>query len=495
MRALLVDTHVWLAQEQGLRAQQSLAWRLDPHAGLSSAFLNPAASLNSPYDWELNLAEVGGFFTNDYVYIEQASALSLLASYRKAAVLSAESREGVWQIGPDAYRFDYRTLAQGYAGSGSLEVLGPSLAFRLGEKTRIGLFSRLRTVASARAIDPEFGFYNYDALPFGSRISLDETYGAAAIWTELGLQLSHEFYLNGDAGLRLGANLRPLFPIDAISAYIPAGGIYTKIGRDSLLGNTIGLEGSDLSIGFTNGFRGQADESSVAGRGWGIDIGLQYAWEVMEAGGYRYALGFSILDIGSLQINQGAALHRFRPSEQVVLASNNYSSFEDPGTLLDTALQQLNIDFYGGGNSSLEANSFLVGLPTAFSLQLAYRPSEYLQLTAAHVGDLLLEQQQLSRGHLTTLAAHYSRWWWGLGLAANMYNFRYLNLGLQARLGPLFFGTDRLLGTVLRHPQLQGGDFVVGLRLHDFSQENSRRGKSRRGGSRGRSRRVRCYQF
>ncbi len=478
----------WLAQGQGLWCQQGTIWRLDPNAGLGAAFFNPAATLSSPYNWELNILQVGGFFMNDYVHVEQASALRLLQSYRTGSSLDAEIQTNTWQVGPDRYRFDYNTNTKGHFGRGQLDVLGPGLSLRLGQHTQIGLVSRLRALASARAIDAEFSFYPYNALPFGSPVRLDATFGAAAIWTEVNLQIGQRFYTGSDGEIRLGASFKLLSPIDAVKAYTAGGSLVTKLDSNSLQ-----LSQPVYDIGFTNGLRGTPDEGSSAGRGFAFDLGMQYAWESLEDGTYRFLLGFALLDMGRLQINRTAELHRFSSSEQVLLLGDNYNfnGQED----LDAALEQLNRDFFGGGSLSLIDRQFFLPLPSTFSVQFAFQPIQGLQLTAAHIGDIPLNKQQFTLGQHSTLAAHFSRWWLGAGLSANLYNFRYFNLGGQFRLGPLFFGSDRLLGSLLKHPRLQGGDFVLGLRLHSF-QAKGRKSNSSSLRTRGRGgKAVKCYTF
>jgi len=42
-----------------LNAQQGTGWLTDPHAGISGAFLQPAATSATPYNWDFTLGAFG----------------------------------------------------------------------------------------------------------------------------------------------------------------------------------------------------------------------------------------------------------------------------------------------------------------------------------------------------------------------------------------------------------------------------------------------------
>jgi len=142
------------------------------------------------------------------------------------------------------------------------------------------------------------------------------------------------------------------------------------------------------------------------------------------------------------------------------------------------------------------ADEFNIGLPTALSAQFSVRPTKDLSISTAYVGDLPGLKKSFTRGEHFTLATHFSRWWYGAGITASAFNWRYVNLGMQLRLGPLTLGSDRLFGTLVRTPRLTSADFFVGLKLHDFGGgTNKKNGKNRFKGGRRRGQEVRCYEF
>jgi len=471
-------------------SQHQLGWALDPFAGINGASLQPAGTIANPHDWDINLINIHSFFANDYVYIAQASALGILRDFSQESTLEVEEQFGIWRVGDARYAYDFLDNGRNHFGRGGIEVLGPSFSIRVGDNTRLGFMTKLRGMATTSDVDADFSYYTYDNQDFGAEIEADETYVAGAYWTEYGIHFSHAFAAGSDGEFRVGGNVRYLSPVDGVSGFTPAGAVLTKVSND-----TVFITNSAFDINFTNGLRGTPDEGITAGSGYGVDIGVQLAWYEMREGGYRFSAGFSLLDLGWLRLHKTAESHFFGNPNQISLASQDYE-FAEGREDLDLILNQLSRDFYGISNNSLVADEFNIGLPTALSAQFSVKPIADLSVSAAYVGDLPGLRQAFTRGQHFTVATHYSRWWYGAGITVSSFNWRFVNLGLQARLGPLTIGSDRLFGTLIRTPRLRSADFFIGLKLHDFGGgNNKKKGKNRFSGRRGRGQEVRCYEF
>ncbi|MEM9931443.1 MAG: DUF5723 family protein, partial [Bacteroidota bacterium] len=243
--------------------------------------------------------------------------------------------------------------------------------------------------------------------------------------------------------------------------------------------------------GFSNGFLEREDNELAAGQGFAADLGVQYAWERLDNNDYRYTIGLSLLDVGQLTFTD-AIVYRFSNSGEVLLDGDDYDFSED-GTL-EAALDQFEQDINGNAAAARIPESFKMGLPTTISAQFGFRPQENVQLSVAYRGDLPGGKRELSQGQIFTVAAHYSKWWYGGGLTTSLTEWRQLQVGAQVRLGPIFLGSDRLFGSILPRAQLSEGDFFVGLRLHDFGGSGGGK-KGRWRGKKGKGSRVRCYDF
>lgn len=466
-----------------LSGQQGLGWATDPHAGISAAFLQPAATTTTPYNWDFTLGAVGVEVRNNFVFLEDAGGFSFLRQLGSANEATFSETEFSFSIDGQTYSYDFPEEDRPIYAGLSAEVLGPSFSVQLGEYTRVGAFTRLRAIASTRSLDADLNFYPYGDFGNNVDIPINEAYAAAAAWGEVGFHLSRAFAVGYDGELRLGISPKFLLGIEGATAYNPEGGALRPLGSDSTIVSNL-----DAEFAFTNAFRQTNDGNRPAGTGFGADLGVQYAWGQTDGPGHRYSIGFSVLDLGRITFNRGAQTHRFTNAGEILVDAENYQIEEDDYT--DEALRRFSENVYDRGVSSLTGNEFAVSLPTAISAQFSVRPVEGVAVSAVYRGDLPFRTRQLSRGSQLLAAAHFSKWWYGAGLTAGVYDWNKVNVGLQLRLGPVYLGTDELLGTLLKRKELSGGGFYLGLRMHDFGGKKRKRRNQRRGGKA-----VKCYDF
>lgn len=469
-------------------AQQQTGWRLDPHAGLSAAFLQPAATSAIPYDWDFTLGALGAAVSNNYTFLRNASGVGVLRDARITPQADFSAGNLSFLLGSHRYQYDFPQTGRRSAARLAVEITGPSFSTQVGPLTRVGAFTRLRGAASVNKLDRDLNYYPFVAFPNGVDIPIDEVFTAGALWGETGLHLSRAFLLSSDAEIRFGLSPRLLLPLEGISGYSAPGGSLQQVPGDSII-----VQNARVDLGFTDGIRDGATAGGRAGTGFALDLGVQYAWGETDDTGYRFLLGISLLDLGSLTFERRAQTFHFENAGAVLLELSDYS-VSTPDSI-DLALTQLSLKA-NNTNSALTGNRFSVGMPTTISAQFGFRPVQGLKLSASYRGDAPGGKRRLHYGQELVTAIHYSRWWYGGGLTAGIYDWQEFNVGIQLRLGPVYFGTDRLLGTVLRKAELYGGSFYAGLRITDFTREN--KGKS--GGGRNQSgqrggQRVRCYDF
>lgn len=479
---------VLLLSAAGLSAQFQLSNRLDLYSGINGSFLQPAATVATPYNWDLNLIHVNAGFSNNYGFLASASALGLLKDARADITADVNEDNQEWVLGDRVYAYDFNSNGKPHFGGFEVDVLGPAFSLQVGEWTRIGAFVRGRVAANARGIDANFSYYPYDQRLDGTSFNLEETFGAAAAWTEYGIHLAQAFPLNDDAELRLGVNARYLVPIEGAYLFNPGNSEFGKVNVDS-----ISVESGITEIAFSGAVR-DADniDAGGSGSGIGVDFGAQLAWEPMREGGYRYVAGISVIDAGTLNFEENAEQHRFTNPGLVFIGPDNFEGLEGQEDV-DEFIGVLNEIYYGRRGVSLESESFSIGLPTVVSAQFAYQPISDLRLSAAYAGGVNLNDRQLKAGQQLALAAHFSRWWYGAGLTTALHDWRYFNIGAQLRLGPITIGTDRFVGTFSKASRLQAADIYLGIKFHNFGLKKAdRKGQFNRPRN---SRKVKCYQF
>jgi hypothetical protein len=471
-----------------LTAQRQAGWALDPHAGISAAYLQPAATTTTPYDWDLTLGGLSASVSNNFTFLRQASGWQLLTGAGSTNNIDIDDGELTLAIGEATYDYDFPQPGEPIFGRLGVSVDGPAFSVQAGEYTRIGAFTRLRALASTRKLDADFNYYPYNERPNGVDLPVEgqPTAGAAA-WAEVGIHLARAFPVGNDAELRLGLSPRYLIPLEGVFATNEVGSSLRQFSGDSIIVNN-----GQTTLGLSAGLRGDADPGQVAGSGFAVDLGVQYAWGETGATGYRYTLGLSLLDLGSLNFSQGGREYLFANDGPVLLLDEDYS-FSGIDSV-DIVLTRLSQDVNGTDDAQV-GNAFSMALPATISAQFLYRPLPDIQLGVVYRGNFPGTDGPLSHGDYLTATAHYSRWWYGGGLTVGYHDWRQFNVGFQIRLGPVYLGTDQLIGSVLPTRELDSGSFYFGLRLHDFTQ-GRKSGAGRSGGGRKKgSKQVGCYQF
>lgn len=463
-----------------------MGWYTDPYAGINGALLQPAGSVNTPYAFDLNLGELSFTVSNNYAYLGRASVLRTTQDAMGVETIFYDDEAQLLDINGRRYTYGYRegNTTERFARIGA-RILGPSLSFAVGEDWRIGLFTAFRGAASLPGVDGDFSYPVYDALPYGSLVSVEEQMqGAAAGWGEVGLHLARAW---GDGYQRssIGVNLRYLVPVGGGYLSTAGGGRVIKDSEGS-----VGLINADLEFGFTR------EATPSRNSGLALDLGWQTAWDEWEDGTYRWTVGVSLLDIGRLNFGEGAEVYRFMNPDTVFLRSEDFPTEFTGEESIDPFLEELQESFTGNRDVRATARSFNVLLPMSISGQVSFSPTPGLQLQAVFVSDIPVGERALRRGSQLSFIPRWSKYWYGVAMPVSLFDGRQLNLGAQVRLGPLFFGTDRLLGTLMPARRFDSADFYVGLKLFSIGGGKSNR---RRGGGRGLfgggGRGVECYQF
>jgi len=472
-----------------LNAQFQLGWRTDTYAGINSALVNPASPGRTPYSWDLNLGEVSTFLANNYSYLRETSITELLRNRDKnidvyfAQDLPADINPS--NPGDGVLVYDYFHNSS-YYGQQLNSILGPSFSVKVAPQTRIGIFTRWQTLFSAKGIDEDLGYYQWYDIPTQQNFTLDKFRGAAASWAEVGLNISQGIFTdNGE--LLLGLSVRRLWGQRA--AYIISEEDFSL----SKLPNTIGLEGTDFSLeaGFTSN-AGNDDFTDSPGRGWAADLGVLYRIDLGDDF-YRWEFGAAILDIGGLLFKE-SELHRFNSSQLATTFTDSYNNLDTEQGFAQAA-SQLSEDIFDDNSISRVGNEFNLRLPTTLSLQATYAFTEWAKVEANILAGIAPRGASLTRNTTIALTPRIDRYWWGIGMPVSLYAMNDLRVGLAARLGPLFIGTDQL-GAFTKSKQLSGGDFFVGVKFFPLGlNRNGGKNNKKRGGRRGGGKEVECYKF
>lgn len=471
-----------------LEAQHQLGWRTDTYAGINAALLNPANTAQTPYAWDLNIGEANFFFANNYAFLENSSVFSLIKQLRneKTSFYLRDDLASDFILSEDKLVYDFNTAASYYAQQHT-SILGPSLSVRIAPMTRIGVFSRFQTMLSLKKFDGDLGYDAWSSIPDGTAFKFDAARTTIASWSELGFNISQGFEL-GDGNFYIGFNARKLDGKRA--AYF--------INKDDfelmkIPPNTIGLEGLnfDIEAGFTNNILVDDNFNDTAGSGWGFDLGFSYQLDDM-GDYYRWEFGAAVLDIGQITFND-AQVHRFNSDALSEAIASNYDNIVVDENFQAPA-QQLSQDVFNDALASLQATEMVIHLPTTLNIQAAYHFNEWINIKGHILTSIAPDGASLSRSTTVGIIPRMDRHWWSLALPVSFYAGEQLRLGLSARLGPVFLGTDHL-GSFFKQNQFTGTDIYMGVKFFPLGFNRAGKRKSHKNNKRGSGKEVKCYHF
>ena len=199
--------------------------------------------------------------------------------------------------------------------------------------------------------------------------------------------------------------------------------------------------------------------NAPAGSGWGFDVGMVYEYRpnanrysytdrgVRKRDGsinkYLYRISVALTDLGGVRFKNPNYVSQFQTS-----ALNRSFRFENFQKLDGTA------GFFNAVNKSLDtdtsspATSFRSVLPTAFQTSLDYQVQPNIYVNTLWV------QNRIGAGafgmkaeSVLAVTPRYEHRWYEVSVPVSIMN-RYgsFGVGVAGRVGPLWFGTDHLLG-------------------------------------------------
>lgn len=469
-------------------AQEQLGIRLDNYAGINGVLLNPAHHLTTPFSWDVNLVEGAQFFDNNYAFLRQTKLTDLLRHGGNSKFLSAPDVDDDNKVPDGTFVVDYYNDGRPRYANALTSITGPSFFVRINENHALGLVTRARFIANGRGVSDNLSYYVYNDRPFFEDFSVDAFNLGAMSWSEVGLNYLYSKETNNG---RLGLGVTAKFLQGYEAAYFQSEDDFflTKLPNDSLSSSPI-----TVNFGYTNTNLGDDFQLQQNGAGVGFDLGLVYAIGDEEEG-YRWKVGFSLMDIGFIRFNQ-AEQHQIVTDDARALLTTDYAGFgglSDLPTTAETFSEQL----LGDPNASFQGEGFSMFLPAAFSLQVEHSFNSAFFVNAAVVQGFKMGQLATTRGSLIALSPRFETRWFGASVPVSLYNFQDINVGLAFRLGFITLGTDNLM-SIINAGEFTGTDGYFAIKINPFGIGKSDKGPFS-SGFKGRSKagknKVKCYSF
>ena len=467
-----------------LFAQEQIGLRMDNYSGVNGLMINPTQSLTSPFKWDLNLFSGGFNAQSNYGYLNQTS---LLHAYKNGESIIAQRDLDAGSAPPANTLVAVSNTRNGdkYFSTFGI-VTGPSLMLNLESGHSFGVFTNARFGYSIFDIPDVLDFDRFYDTPFNSFLEVDPFHMAAMAWTELGLNYAYKFPTY-DGYMGIGINIKFQQGFEAAFLQTSAVNPTAQIPGDTLL-----FQSLNADYGLTTYNLAAADSAdpgnispSGSGGGLGIDLGYTYIYEGNEDN-YKWKLGASLLDLGSITYRNNAEVHDIRNDTIQFVDQIKYQE----GSFAER-IKSLSFETYGDSTASLQTRSFKVALPTALSLQFDYMLVENLYVNALLVQRIALGgTPSLRRNNLLAVSGRYEHRWFGGGISLAALNYKQVAVGLSARLAFITIGSDDI-GSIFGTGKLNSTDFYVGVKLNPFGLGWNIGG----GGRGGRGKNVKCYEF
>ncbi len=439
-------------------AQVPVGLWVDNFYASSSVFVNPAIPASVVNQWEINLISGGLEFSNNYAFLENSSLISLLSA-RSFAERDPESSTGADAV------LDYYDLDSDYFGFMGAGLELPSFLLRIDQQT-IGLSYRVRADLYTDDFPTVFGKPAYERRPVYEAFEPGDFTGSGMIWTSWNLSYARSIDL-GEPHVDLGITLQRLHGQEAIHLNSTESNRMEKLPGDSIrifFGQAT-LAVADRQIGDQE----SRDIFQPLGYGWGIDLGMQF-FLGEHINDYNWKIGLSILDIGRVHFDQRTQVHGYAIEDSAPVVSGDLGTFDDP----DPLLEEINTVVYDQRGASLQSQSFFMAMPTALSAQVDYGARAPFYISGMLIYPLLISQRSIRRPKFLAIIPRYAHQKLNIQIPLSWWDMKDFSMGISARFGPFFIGTNRLGSLLLRQNQLDSGDIYFGLKLSDFLYNRAR---------------------
>lgn len=398
------------------------------YSGIQGIVKNPAQGSLSPYRLDVNLVSVNPNVGSDYFGIDLGNISGLSEGF--------DFEEDTDEFPKDDNNFFLRA-----------EILGPSVMFNISPKQSIGLTTRVRAFFNLNRINGDL----YQDI--SNNFDEDDDFtaeirnfnGNIHAWAEIGAVYSQVILDKDGKRLSVGGTLKILQ--GAGSLFFSAARIDAEYNASEELLTSSG----DLTYGGTVGFDNDDIEFSSLTTGVGLDLGAVYEIKDSNTDEFKYRLGFSITDLGSIKYKD-AETNRFQLDDTV---DTNIFDTDDLETVL-----KLNYDF------TTTTEDVKIKLPAAINAFADYRVKDKF-FVAAETAFSLISNKTYRANRINNYLAVIPRMEgkaFGVYSPIGIYQYTGFNWGFGFKAGPLHIGSSTIL-TNLLSSSTKRVDIYLGLKI------------------------------
>lgn len=447
-------------------------------AGIHSVYTNPALIAGSKYKLHINLFAGNANIYNNYADWTGPYKLNrLIFGGIPDQYLRPDGRPA---LEPTYFRENIDGKPKN--GTGWAEVRGPGILIGLGRNQSLAITSRARASVQAFGVSENLLSLvrqGFDFATLWNITNVDNKFSVNGnIYGELALTYGATMIEAGPHTLKGGVTAKKI--VGFYSAHIrnrdlsyrviedperPGKGLFVMDKFDADFGYTT-QEPIQDGVGLRKFLGGK-----MPGSGWGFDLGFAYEYNADEdqSGRYNLRLSASIMDVGTVRYEDRNQIKGY-----TILRTNKTIRQEDfdnvKGSDELVKLIESRMELQPGEAKS----SFVTGLPMALNTNADVRLSNELFVNVSYIKDLRTVNALSARQ--PTVFSVTPRWESesGMEIAVPLnWMFGTFSPGVSVRLGPVFAGTDNMVGLFSngRRFSARGMDVYAGLSLPLFKRK------------------------
>ena len=468
-------------------SQQMVGLQFSNFNGVHALYANPAGIADSRFRKHTNVFTTAVMFANDYAKLE----------------LPFTFRQWIFGNVPNEFRnqqgkIDWQTdwIKENTNGSPKnlyvgIENRGPAYMNRLGKIAAFAVATRTRSSLQLNRVSESFINFGKSIVENKNlqNLPIDDNRFALNVnsYQELSFSLACVIHNKNAHYAKVGGTAKYLMGLG--SGYIINNGFSMRgLGGDSVIVNN-----SDISVGFTKGallnrFAGglynwaMPSVSDIAGGGLGWDAGFIYEYrpkkmDFLTSGNrYLWKLSAAILDLGSITYSKNGNSFRIQNDQPVIISTDSgfrqaFALSIDSGIGFTRNFARQNMNYEEG------SGKISVSIPSSLNIQFDWNVIKWLYV-GVNWSQAVVSRREIAlrRPSALTIIPRIENRWVEFSLPLNIYNdYKNVGMGMYARVGPVFLGTDNLVKSIERN-SYSGMDFYFGFSSGIGSKKRKKKG-------------------
>lgn len=463
LKSTMIAVSVLLLLTKITLAQDITPFSQSTYAGVSALSIQPASIADSRYRFDMTLLGLNTSFNNNYIALKREAVF----------------KTGNWSDKNFGDNYLVENLDnKDKTGIFHLGAVLPSFMINISENSAIAFSSRIRSITNVDNITQDFARlvaedFDYEPLLYRTLTNANFSFQTNT-WSEIGVSFATILLNKQKHFLKGGATIKYLQGIASGYAFIRELN-YRFDGSD-----TISLFQSKINYGLSSNFEedGIKPFNVVSDPGVGFDIGFVYEFRPdidnfkYQKNGredllrpdkekYKLRVGLSLLDFGRINYKKGYYSQDFIADvRDWNVGDIQINSVQD---LNDTLRNRFHFD----DNAE---QTFLMGLPTALSLQIDYQVIDGFYLNFSPYLALRKGTNMTTKTHYFTnysFTPRYDLKWFGVALPLQFDQFNRINSGIGFRLGPVWIGSNSIFSNVFSKKSY-GTDVYMAIKIPVF---------------------------